>query len=62
MKKQFLKPLEWTERDCFLVPPWSWHEHRNRGAADAILLSVSDRPIVQTLGFFREERQDRRAQ
>jgi gentisate 1,2-dioxygenase len=47
--------LEWTEKDCFIVPPWCWHQHENLGSEDAILLSVTDRPIMQALGFYREE-------
>src|SRR6266702_2293732 len=49
--------LEWTEKDCFIVPPWSWHEHQTLGNTDAILLSIDDRPIMQALEFYREERQ-----
>ena len=48
--------LEWAEKDCFILPPWSWHQHANRAAEDAILLSVTDRPIMQAFGFYREER------
>jgi gentisate 1,2-dioxygenase len=49
--------LEWTKKDLFIVPPWCWHQHENRGSEDAILLSVTDRPIMQALEFYREERQ-----
>jgi gentisate 1,2-dioxygenase len=37
------------------VPPWSWHQHESASAADAILFAVTDEPIMQTLGLYREE-------
>lgn len=54
--------LEWQERDTFAVPGWAVHEHEN-GAADepAILFSFTDAPIVEALGYFREESADRQA-
>ncbi len=48
--------LQWTEKDSFIVPPWSWHQHANRTREDAILLCVTDRPAMQGFGFYREER------
>lgn len=50
--------LAWAQRDCFIVPPWSWHYHENLAGGDALLLSVTDRPIMQALELYREERQD----
>jgi gentisate 1,2-dioxygenase len=47
--------LEWTEKDCFIVPPWCWHQHENLAKDDTILFSVSDRPIMAALEFYREE-------
>jgi gentisate 1,2-dioxygenase len=47
--------LEWTEKDCFIVPPWCWHRHESLAGGDTILLSVSDRPIMQAFEFYREE-------
>ena len=51
--------LEWSEKDCFIVPPWCWHQHENLASEDAILFSVTDRPIMQALDFYREERAER---
>jgi gentisate 1,2-dioxygenase len=49
--------LSWAEKDCFFVPPWHWHQHRNLSSKEpAILFSITDRPTVQTLGFYREEK------
>ena len=28
---------------------------RTRGSEDAILFSISDRPVIETLGFYREQ-------
>ena len=51
------KELPWGEKDCFFVPPWHWHQHRNLSSREpAILFSITDRPTVQTLGFYREEK------
>lgn len=47
--------LGWSERDCFNVPTWHWHSLVNTSAADAILFSVSDRPLFDALRLYREE-------
>ncbi len=55
--KEETEELEWGERDCFFVPPWQWHQHRNLSKSKpAIMLSLTDRPAVQELGFYREEK------
>ncbi len=51
------KELAWGERDCFFVPSWGWHEHRNTSKTEpAYLFSVTDRPVLQSLHLHREER------
>ncbi len=52
--------FDWEAGDVFVVPPWAWHEHAHPGAGDALLFSVTDRPVVETLGFYREEAFDER--
>ena len=48
--------LEWGERDCFHIPPWQWHSHRNKSQnKPAILFSVSDRPLAESTGLYRHE-------
>jgi len=37
------------------VPVWSWHRHANQGSETAILFSISDKPVMQSLGFDRAE-------
>jgi gentisate 1,2-dioxygenase len=50
--------LEWQRGDCFSLPPWIWHEHRNgSNREEAILFSLNDRPALETLGLYREEAQ-----
>ncbi|MBV9120488.1 MAG: cupin domain-containing protein [Chloroflexi bacterium] len=46
--------FDWGLRDVFVVPPWCWHEHR-AAATDAVLFSLSDRPVLEVLGLYREE-------
>ncbi|MBM4262228.1 MAG: cupin domain-containing protein [Deltaproteobacteria bacterium] len=48
--------FEWEQGDCFVLPLWAWHSHQNRSKSDdAILFSVSDRPVMEALKLFREE-------
>ncbi len=49
--------LDWSERDCFRVPPWYWHRFRNESSTlPAILFSASDRPLLKALRLYREEK------
>ncbi|HWP60923.1 MAG TPA: cupin domain-containing protein [Candidatus Acidoferrales bacterium] len=48
--------IQWGERDCFHVPSWHWHRFRNLSpGAPAILFSVSDRPLLESVRLYREE-------
>jgi len=48
--------LTWGPRDCFFVPSKAWHSFKNSSKNDpAILFSVSDRPVLESLGLYREE-------
>jgi gentisate 1,2-dioxygenase len=50
------KRFEWSERDIFCVPSWTFHEHANASSTeDACLFCFSDLPVIQCLGFYREE-------
>jgi gentisate 1,2-dioxygenase len=48
--------FEWKQGDTFVVPLWQAHCHMNRSSSDeAILFSMSDAPVLQALGLYREE-------
>lgn len=47
-------PFEWAKGDIVALPSWALHEHANTGSGDAILFSISDRPVIEALGFYRE--------
>ena len=47
-------PFDWAKGDIVALPSWALHEHANTGAGDAILFSISDRPVIEALGFYRE--------
>jgi 1-hydroxy-2-naphthoate dioxygenase len=46
----------WGPRDCFFVPGWKWHHFKNTSKKEpAIIFSVTDRPVLESLGLYREE-------
>ncbi|HEU4343973.1 MAG TPA: cupin domain-containing protein, partial [Candidatus Binatia bacterium] len=47
--------FDWEEGDSFVVPLWYPHRHLNRAAAEAILFSMSDAPVLKALDLYREE-------
>lgn len=48
--------FDWQEKDIFCVPAWTWHEHANASASeDACLFSFNDFPVMEKLGFWREQ-------
>jgi gentisate 1,2-dioxygenase len=48
--------LAWEAHDCFNVPTWQWHRFKNGSTTEpATLFSVSDRPLYDALGIYREE-------
>ncbi len=54
--KAATKDLHWGARDCFFVPSWNWHYFKNTSSqAPAIIFSVTDRPVLESLGLWREE-------
>lgn len=48
--------FDWKERDIFVVPSWSFHEHANASdREDACLFSFHDLPMMRALGLYRQE-------
>jgi len=48
--------LEWKHGDTFVVPLWQWHAHENISNEEAVLFSLTDRPVMDALQLYREER------
>ncbi len=50
------KRISWSTGDTFVLPSWAWHEHGNDGSIDdAVLFSMSDLPVIESAGLYREE-------
>jgi gentisate 1,2-dioxygenase len=49
------KTFDWEPGDIIALPSWAQHDYANAGGEDAILFSISDRPVLEALGFYREE-------
>lgn len=49
--------IEWKKGDTFVVPSWAWHSLENTAAVEALLFSINDGPVMRSLGFWREQRQ-----
>ena len=50
------KRYDWSEKDIFVVPSWSLHEHGNASESeDACLFSFNDLPVMRALGIYHEE-------
>lgn len=51
---------KWKADDIFCVPSYMWHEHRNTSKTeDAVVYCVSDKPALQKLGIWWEQRKDK---
>ena len=49
------QPFDWAKGDIIALPCWAQHDADNTGNEDAILFSISDRPVIEALGFYRED-------
>ena len=50
------KRLDWSKGDTFVLPSWAFHEHGcNSKDDDAVLFSMSDLPVIEAMGLYREE-------
>ena len=56
LSKSLPRELDWEEKDTFTIPVWRWHQHRNASKTEPVFLwSVSDSPIYEAFGLYREE-------
>ena len=49
------KPMNWEKGDFFVIPPWTWYEHRNDSDSETFLFQLNDLPVFQALGLYREQ-------
>jgi len=49
------KEMPWEESDVVSLTPWAYHHLANDGPGDAILFSLNDRPLLSSVGLYREE-------
>ena len=48
--------MDWETHDCLVTPNWTWRRHVNRSKKEpAILINLSDSPILSAFGFHRLE-------
>ena len=47
------KTYDWDEKDTFVVPSWTFHEHQ--ADTESVLFSYTDAAILPALGLYREE-------
>jgi gentisate 1,2-dioxygenase len=51
------KEMRWGSKDCFFIPSWSIHTLENTSKTQpAFLFSMTDRPVTEALGLYREDR------
>jgi len=47
------KVFEWGPNDVFVAPPWTRYSHN--ASKESVLFSISDRPMQEALGIWRED-------
>jgi gentisate 1,2-dioxygenase len=47
--------FEWNQGDSFTIPQWQPHHHASRTPETAIFFVMSDKPVLDALGFYRED-------
>ncbi len=52
------KTFAWEENDIFVVPNFLWRRHVAKGSGDAILYTMNDRPLLETIGQYRAQGMD----
>jgi gentisate 1,2-dioxygenase len=49
------KRYEWEKGDSFVIPHWRFHHHENTSKDAAVLFVMSDKPVMEALGHYRED-------
>ena len=49
------RTFDWEENDIFVVPNFLWRRHINTSKNDAILYTMSDRPLLEKIGQYRAQ-------
>lgn len=49
------KTFNWEENDIFVVPNFLWRRHINTGPGNAILYTMTDRPLLEKIGQYRAQ-------
>ncbi|MGE0119000.1 MAG: cupin domain-containing protein [Dongiaceae bacterium] len=47
--------FDWERNDIFVAPNFLWRKHANAGSKDAILYTISDRPLMEKIGQYRAQ-------
>lgn len=50
---------DWEEGDSFVAPLWHPHRHENNHGRPAVLFTMTDRPLMEALGWYRERREEK---
>jgi gentisate 1,2-dioxygenase len=45
---------EWEKGDSFVIPHWRFHHHENISKEEAILFVMTDKPLMEAIGHYRE--------
>ena len=51
------KRYEWEQGDSFVVPLWNFHRHENTSKDPAIFFVMTDKPLMDAIGHYREDAQ-----
>jgi gentisate 1,2-dioxygenase len=46
---------EWEKGDSFVVPLWNFHHHENTSKDPAVFFVMSDKPLMDAIGHYRED-------
>ena len=45
---------EWGPGDSFVIPLWHYHRHENTSKDPAMFFVMSDKPLMEAIGHYRE--------